>query len=337
MPPLFVFRQPAGDVDLFLASPVGQEQVILERIYDVVMKACKDLEGEKARLLVTRSAAAVTLFRHGGSLPVQVILNTYSSVEALLAGFDVDAACACHVLSTGSFVVSPRGRRALEYRVNVMQSSRNSAAYAHRLETYASRGFAIGLPGLDHFLLHPDLLSALYIRMKKKRDLLLRVLPTSDGDAPGVSSITISSGSRATEVRCRKQKVTHVVGVQRLVVLSFARHVREVESPCCMCVCRERASRDPARHSAVMRLSPEPLLCKLSRWRRRPPPDALIAAYRCGDGKLDFQLMQVVLVFWCEPSSPCTAAAKGSHRRKPKRDPPPPKPPPFQQVIAGRA
>ena len=124
--------------------PEGQEQVILNRVYDVLMKACKEMEGEKARLMVTRSAAAVTLFRKGGSLPMQVVLNTYSSVEALLVGFDVDAACVCYRLATGTFMVSPRGRRALEYRVNVMQSSRNSSAYAHRLEKYASRGFAIG-------------------------------------------------------------------------------------------------------------------------------------------------------------------------------------------------
>ena len=67
--------------------------------------------------------------------------------------------------------------------------------------------------------------------MKKKRDLLLRVLPTSDGDAPGVSSFKIPSGSKTTEVTCRRQKGKRVEGVQRLVVLSFASHVREVESP----------------------------------------------------------------------------------------------------------
>ena len=139
-----------------------------------------------------------------------------------------------------------------------MQSSRHSAAFASRLEKYASRGFAIGprwrlsllvvcrvcvrvalscfarkkgLPGLDTSLLDPDLLSAFYIRMKKKRDLLLRVLPTSDRDAPGVSSFKIPSGSKTTEVTCRRQKGKRVEGAQRLVVLSFASHVREVDSP----------------------------------------------------------------------------------------------------------
>jgi hypothetical protein len=146
---------------------------------------------------------------------MQVVLTTYSSVEALLASFDIDAACACYDMSKGSFVVSPRCRRALEYRVNVMQSSRHSVAFTHRLEKYASRGFAIGLPGLDTSLLHPDLLSAFYIRMKNKRDLLLRVLPTNDRDAPGVSSFKMPSGSKAAEVTCRRQKAKRVEGVQR--------------------------------------------------------------------------------------------------------------------------
>ena len=219
-------------MDLFLIDPPsGQEQVILSNIYDLAMRACKDLDGEQARLLVTRSAAAVTLFGKSGSPPMQVILSTYSSVEQLLVGFDIDAACCAYVLGTGSFVVSPRGRRALEYRLNFMQSIRNSAAYTHRLEKYASRGFAIALPGFDATLLHPDLLSSSYIRMKKKRDMLLRVLSTSDEDAPGVCSIKMPSGTTMTEVHCRKQKAKQVSGVQRLIVLSFATRIREVESP----------------------------------------------------------------------------------------------------------
>ena len=67
--------------------------------------------------------------------------------------------------------------------------------------------------------------------MKKKRDLLLRVLPTNDWDAPGVSSFKMPSRSKATEVTAKRQKAKRVEGVQRLVVLSFGRHVREVESP----------------------------------------------------------------------------------------------------------
>jgi hypothetical protein len=146
----------------------------------------------------------------------------------LLIGFDIDCAACAYVLRTDSFVCSPRGRRALEYRVNLMQSARNSAAYAQRLEKYAGRGFAVGLPGLDMNLLSLDLLSALYVRTKK-HDLLLRILSE---DSPGSSSVRMPAGAKTSEVWCRKQIARKVSGIQRLVVLSFSKHVREVDSPC---------------------------------------------------------------------------------------------------------
>ena len=152
----------------------------------------------------------------------------YATIEDLLVGFDIDCACAAYVLRTDSFVCSARGRRALEYRVNLMQSSRNSAAYVQRLEKYASRGFAIALPGLDPCLLSADLLSAVYLRTKK-HGLLLRVL--SSDDAPGVSILRMPAGTKTTEVRCRKQIAKRVSGVRRLAVLSFVKDVREVDSP----------------------------------------------------------------------------------------------------------
>jgi hypothetical protein len=77
-------------------------------------------------------------------------------------------------------------------------------------------------------LLSPDLLSSLYVRTKK-HDLLLRIL---SGDSPGSSSIQMPAGTKTSEVRCRKQIARRVSGIQRLVVLSFSKHVREVDSPC---------------------------------------------------------------------------------------------------------
>ena len=224
----------SGDVDLFLVGvPAGDEEAVLSQIYGTIMKSCQEHRGDAARLLVTRSASAVTIFEQQGS-PVQIVLSTYSKLEDLLVSFDIDCACCAFVLSTagGSFVCTPRCRRSLEYHVNLMQSPRHSAAYVHRLEKYATRGFAIGLPGLDLSLVSSRLLSASYIRIKKNRDLLLRVLPSpSDSDAPGISCVSMPAGNKTTEVRCRKQKARKVSGLQRLLVLSFARHIREVESP----------------------------------------------------------------------------------------------------------
>jgi hypothetical protein len=131
----------AGDVDIFLIAPkAGDEQAVLGKVYDTTMAACQHLRGDNARLLVTRSRSAVTLFKGDKGAPLQVILNTYSSVEELLFSFDVDCACCAYVIGTGQFVCSARGRRALEYRLNVIQSTHHSLAYISRLEKYATRG-----------------------------------------------------------------------------------------------------------------------------------------------------------------------------------------------------
>ena len=222
----------SGDVDLFLVGVQdGEEPLVLSKIYDIVMRACKDRCGENAHLLVTRSMSAVTFFGHGGA-PIQVILSTYNSTEDLLVGFDIDAACCAYVLDTSKFFCLPRGRLALEYHVNTMQSQRHSRAYFTRLEKYALRGHAIGLPGLDTSLLSPDLLQSSYVWIYK-RDLLLRVL-SCDEDAPGLTRITmpLPSGSKVREVRCKKQRARRVSGVQRLVVLTLATNrIRKVDIP----------------------------------------------------------------------------------------------------------
>ena len=103
-----------GDVDLFLVGPTsGEEQAVLSKIYEITMASCKDLLGETARMLVTRSKAAVTLFKQKGA-PIQIILNTYGSTEELLVSFDIDAACFAFVLGTGQFVCTARGRTDLK-------------------------------------------------------------------------------------------------------------------------------------------------------------------------------------------------------------------------------
>jgi len=53
-----------GDVDIFVVAPTpGDEIAVLSKIYEITMATCKDSLGDKARILVTRSKAAVTLFR----------------------------------------------------------------------------------------------------------------------------------------------------------------------------------------------------------------------------------------------------------------------------------
>ena len=92
----------SGDVDLFLVGvPAGDEEVVLFQIYSTIMKSCQEHRGDAARLLVTRSASAVTIFEHQGS-PVQIVLSSYSKLEDLLVCFDIDCACCAFVLSTAA-------------------------------------------------------------------------------------------------------------------------------------------------------------------------------------------------------------------------------------------
>ena len=219
----------SGDVDLFLIAPTpGEEESVLSRIYGIAKASCKEALGDSARMLVTRSKAAVTLFTQKGA-PIQIILNTYGSTDELLTGFDIDCACCGFVLGTGQFVCSARGQRALEYRVNLIQSRHHSAAYTGRLEKYAhrSRGFAVALPGLDDSLLSQDLCSSCYVFIKK-RNLLLKVLSC---DGPGLSLVTMPARTKVRDIRCRKQKAVRVSEVQRLVVFTFAKNIKEVDTP----------------------------------------------------------------------------------------------------------
>ena len=74
----------AGDVDLFfVGAPAGVEEGILAKIYDILMSACKERLGDAARLLVTRFAAAITLFKQNGP-PIQIVLSTYPTVVIMI-------------------------------------------------------------------------------------------------------------------------------------------------------------------------------------------------------------------------------------------------------------
>ena len=132
----------------------GKAEDIFRKVLVVVHKNQASRRGIKSRLLVTRSNAAVTLFRtHGGKPdencpPVQVITSTYSTTIELLTNFDVDCACFTWLPIEGKVVCTARGLRALRYGVNIADNGRfDSPAYCRRLEKYADRGFAVAVPG----------------------------------------------------------------------------------------------------------------------------------------------------------------------------------------------
>ena len=60
-----------------------------------------------------------------------------------------------------------RGVRALRYGVNVFDSARYSKSYCRRLEKYADRGFAIGLPGFLRERVSPTITRGSYVFILK--------------------------------------------------------------------------------------------------------------------------------------------------------------------------
>ena len=143
----------AGDVDLFLTCPEDDAIRHLRAVYAAVQRAHSEAAGARAPLLVTRSAAAVTLYRHvyGGPAvaPVQMVLGLSRSVADLLRGFDVDCCCVAYGLAADRVVTTPRGLRALRHGACLVDTDFDSPSYCPRLEKYGLRGWRIGVPGLE--------------------------------------------------------------------------------------------------------------------------------------------------------------------------------------------
>ena len=104
-----------------------------------------------------------------------------------------------------------------------------------RLEKYASRGWAIAVPGFDASRVRPELLQDNYVFMRKN-DLLLRVQPRAIG-RQGLSIDTLHVNGRALPFTRTShitvsavQAATSIRGFERLVVLDRG-IAREVSLP----------------------------------------------------------------------------------------------------------
>ena len=164
---------PAGDIDVFLVCPHEDCMSHLRAIFAAVQRAHAEATGSpRAQMLVTRSAAAVTIYRHGGPAlpPVQIVLGVCAGIVDVLRDFDVDCCCVAWQPSSDRVVATPRGLRALRYGACLVDTELDSSAYARRLEKYGLRGWRIGLPGLEELRVAPALLKGPHVRV---RDQLL--------------------------------------------------------------------------------------------------------------------------------------------------------------------
>lgn len=105
------------------------------------------------RTLFIRTEHAITI--ECGTRRVQIILRLYTSPAEIIMGFDLDS---CAAFYNGKQVLCmPRCARALRYGMNLIDPSRQSPSYVHRLVKYAKRGFSVGVPGLDRNIINCDI------------------------------------------------------------------------------------------------------------------------------------------------------------------------------------
>jgi len=221
-----------GDVDIFLLCKLDEARGVLEHIYSAVAELHQQRHGASARLLVTRSKYAITLFQAAlgqthRSTPLQIITSVYESVAQLLLGFDVDAACFAYLPHEKKVVGTARGVRSLRFGANIFDSAFDSATYVRRLQKYDARGFSIGVPGFDLERVSRRLMAAPHLYLEKY-DLLLR--PAMQPELLGKDSYAslLTFAGRTREQRqvldgATVQLCEIVRGFERLVVTKYGK------------------------------------------------------------------------------------------------------------------
>ena len=123
---------------------------VVKTVFAAAQRIHERHNGSEAKLLVTRSKHAVTIFSHPTSFPpVQVILAVYQSTPALLNDFDVDCCCCAYIPAENKVVRTPRGLRALRYGANIADSDFYGPGYHRRLIKYDCRDFDLAVPGFE--------------------------------------------------------------------------------------------------------------------------------------------------------------------------------------------
>jgi len=214
---------PAGDVDLFLTCPQSEGIRHLKAVLAAVQRAHGEACSPRAPFLVTRSAAAVTFYRQGTTLPpVQVVLGVCGSVREVLARFDLDCCCFAYHLQSDQVLATARGLRALRYGACLVDTQEHdSPSYCRRLEKYGLRGWRVGLPGFDELRVSPSLRQPHALA----QGLLLAV---TDGEPNARECVFAADGKQEVLRPTHTQRGRIVHGPARLYVMQ--RPVVEVDA-----------------------------------------------------------------------------------------------------------
>ena len=126
-------------------------------------------DGGDGDVLAVRSKRAVSFVGGYPVRNVQVIVRVYKSPAEVLLGFDVDS---CAVGYDGRDVwATRRFRNAQNKSYNLVNPTRRSSNYEVRLHKYASRGYAVAVPGLDKARADPRLFSRNGARLLRTQGL----------------------------------------------------------------------------------------------------------------------------------------------------------------------
>ena len=164
-------------------------------------------------------------------LPVQLVLSPCRSPLEVIIKFDIDSCCV--VFDPVKRVVQclPRFRRALQMSVNVTDMAMRSPSYETRLEKYAQRGFAIGIPGFREEYVDIELFNAEYFH--DPMTMLLFRLEARSPSAPSLTSTSshkylvrgkfvLSSKRIKVPYEAKLQRLARIVaGLERLLLFHF--------------------------------------------------------------------------------------------------------------------
>ena len=143
-----------GDIDIFVYATTGSTAERQKKATALAKRLYVALAVSGEEWSVTRGRHVINL-RRGPAFEddtevLQIVLRLYQSPAEVLLGFDIDACC---VGFDGHTVRAlPRAMRALRFGFvlcNPLHSWPNQPTYELRLAKYASRGFAVAVPGLN--------------------------------------------------------------------------------------------------------------------------------------------------------------------------------------------
>ena len=121
------------------------DETFTEKTLQVVKDIVDVLSSRKLPYRVYSNNYVISIIVTGKlSTKIQIIKREYLSKYHVLAGFDIDASCCLY--DGINCLLSPRGVCAFKTGINVVDLTRRSPSYEHRLHKYVSRGFSICIP-----------------------------------------------------------------------------------------------------------------------------------------------------------------------------------------------